>query len=285
MVVPGPNTSRPHDCALCVLATRLLISGICSKFCQAGYGAAFAAFDISAVGEPMASLIRDRIDPRDGPTGRRELNKRDKLLRIKRAARDLFRARGFDETTTREIAERAGVALGTLFTYASNKRDLLFLVGNDALEELAQAAADTIDARLSLIDNLLAAFRPLYDFFGSQPELSKLLLRELVFYDSGEQAERAIGTRMQMIAVASEIVRIASAKREIATPEDPERIGWVIFSVYQAEVRFWLRNDDRDIDRGIERLKRALAVVVAGLGWTAEAGTALPEGKAVGRNR
>ena len=50
-------------------------------------------------------------------TGKRERNKQDKLLRIKAAARDLFISRGYDETTTREIALRAGVGMGTVFTY------------------------------------------------------------------------------------------------------------------------------------------------------------------------
>ena len=54
-----------------------------------------------------------------------------KLRRIKDAARELFIAKGFDDTTTREIAQRASVGIGTLFIYADNKRDLLFLVAND----------------------------------------------------------------------------------------------------------------------------------------------------------
>ena len=39
-------------------------------------------------------------------------NKLDKLRRIKDAAQSLFVAKGFDDTTMREIAVRAGVGLG-----------------------------------------------------------------------------------------------------------------------------------------------------------------------------
>ncbi len=46
----------------------------------------------------------------------------------------MFIAKGFDDTTTREIAQRASVGIGTLFIYADNKRDLLFLVANDELQ-------------------------------------------------------------------------------------------------------------------------------------------------------
>lgn len=197
--------------------------------------------------------------------GKREQNKLDKLRRIKEAARELFLSRGFDDTTTREIARRANVALGTLFTYASNKRDLLFLVGNDALEGLSQPAINNLRPDRALIDNLIAVFRPLYKFFGAHPELSKLLLREFEFYDSGEQAKRAMATRMQMIAAATEAVRIALANGEIVKGDDPPTVGWVIFSIYQAEIRLWLRNERREIGPGIARLKRSLLVVVRGL--------------------
>jgi AcrR family transcriptional regulator len=57
--------------------------------------------------------------------GRRELNKIDKLRRITDAARLTFETRGYDDATIREIARRAKVALGTIFTYAADKRDFL----------------------------------------------------------------------------------------------------------------------------------------------------------------
>ena len=42
-------------------------------------------------------------------SGQREKNKLDKLERIRNATRELFLKKGYDETTTREIALRAGV--------------------------------------------------------------------------------------------------------------------------------------------------------------------------------
>ena len=48
--------------------------------------------------------------------GQRERNKRDKLRRIKAAAWELFLDKGYDATTTREIAVKAGVGLGTVFS-------------------------------------------------------------------------------------------------------------------------------------------------------------------------
>ena len=44
--------------------------------------------------------------------------------RILRAARELFVRRGFEPTTTRELATRSGIAAGTLFNYFPNKETL-----------------------------------------------------------------------------------------------------------------------------------------------------------------
>src|ERR1700687_4948856 len=87
--------------------------------------------------------------------GLRMRNKLDKLRRIKEAARNLFLSKGFDDATMREIAVRAGVGLGTIFLYAKNKRDLLFLTVNDPLKKVTAQAEAAIDPKAPLINNLL----------------------------------------------------------------------------------------------------------------------------------
>lgn len=63
--------------------------------------------------------------------------------KIREAARQLFVERGFEETTTQEIAALAGVAVGSLFQHGSDKDDLLMLVFEPVLTEaLARAAQE-----------------------------------------------------------------------------------------------------------------------------------------------
>jgi AcrR family transcriptional regulator len=66
-----------------------------------------------------------RVPNAPAPRRLRERNKQEKLARIERAARLLFTQKGFERTTTREIAQRARVGAGTLFLYAKDKRELL----------------------------------------------------------------------------------------------------------------------------------------------------------------
>jgi len=64
----------------------------------------------------------------DGMAGNERKTRRAaaRLEQILDAAALLFARRGFHRTTTREIAEAAEVAEGTLYNYFSNKDDLLF---------------------------------------------------------------------------------------------------------------------------------------------------------------
>lgn len=200
------------------------------------------------------------------PTGKRELNKQDKLRRITHAARMLFITNGYDEASTRQIAVKAGVAIGTLFLYAADKRDLLFLVVNDELEEVASKAAASVRSDVPLIENLIAALRPLYEFFGKEPRLSRLTLREMMFYESGLQAKRFIRIRYKMIDLCKEIVRIAQRKNEVRTGNHYRKAGEVIFYVYQIEIRKWLAGARRpDVETGLRDLEDALQIVIAGL--------------------
>ena len=205
------------------------------------------------------------------PLGLRERNKRDKLKRIKDAARMLFIAKGFDDTTTREIAVRAGVGLGTVFVYAENKRDLLFLIINDQLDEVTQTAQAAIDPTASLIDNLLKVAELHYQFFGEQPALSRLALREMIFYESGAQAGRFQNTRQHLIELFGRAVGLAKAQNRITTKESPSFVGWAIFSIFQVELRRWLSSEDLDLDAGLKALERALALFINGLTPTSEA--------------
>lgn len=59
--------------------------------------------------------------------------------RILEAARELFAKNGFDATTTRDIAQQAGIATGTLFNYFPTKEAI---VASQAVEALTAAGAD-----------------------------------------------------------------------------------------------------------------------------------------------
>lgn len=202
--------------------------------------------------------------------GLRARNKLDKLRRIKEAAQTLFVAKGFDETTMREIAVRAGVGLGTLFLYAKDKRDLLFLTINEPLEQITQEAEGVFDPKATLMDNLLAIARLHYGFFGRQPALARLALREMIFYDTGAQAASFQKTRERLIRLFGRTVESAIQSAEIAPSEPPLFAGWTLFCIFQVELRRWLSSDVAHLRVGLSELERAFHMLIVGFGISGE---------------
>lgn len=87
---------------------------------------------------------------------------REKVLE---AARDLFNDTGYDETTIRAIAERAGVSVGSVFTTFASKAEVLSHVMDARLGEL-YAEFDRVVPFLrgSTADRLSSIFAIHYEF-------------------------------------------------------------------------------------------------------------------------
>ncbi|HVA35586.1 MAG TPA: helix-turn-helix domain-containing protein [Stellaceae bacterium] len=199
--------------------------------------------------------------------GLRERSKARKLENIRRAARELFVEKGYDATTTRAIAKRADVGLGTLFTYAADKRDLLFLIFNDELIELTSQAFARENSAPALADRLVAVFHDFYAYFARQPNLARFLLRELTFYTQGLEAHRFQAHRDQIVAGVAALVKRGRADGVVAAVADDALVARAIFDIYTAEVRRWLADDGREpkLAQGLATLRRVLQVLVEGL--------------------
>ena len=221
-----------------------------------------------------------KADVTPAEPGRREQNKLDKAGRIRDAASSLFKKHGYGSATMRQIAQRAHVGLGTLFNYAEDKRDLVFLIFNEELAGLTDAAlaAEDKGPGADMISRLLALYRSHYEYFGSRPELSRILLQELTFYSSGKQAAAFLQTRRRLIAGIEAIVRSAQRDGEITAGEDAQFIARHLFFVYSAAIRWWIAGPRPDVKTGLADLRRLLDLQVNGL--TPAANTGRKRGKA-----
>jgi AcrR family transcriptional regulator len=210
------------------------------------------------------SKARGPSDPK-GTMGLREQNKLEKRQRIRAAAADLFERRGYTAATMRQIAQRAHVGIGTLFNYAEDKRDLVFLIFNDELAALTAAALREPRPDDPLADQVIAVFGLHYRFFANNPVLSRILLQELTFYSNGKQAEAFLRIRQGLIDGIEQLVQAAQRRRRILSREPAAFIARHFFFVYSAAVRSWIVSDRPNPAVGLAELKRLLDLQIAGL--------------------
>ncbi|NQW91237.1 TetR/AcrR family transcriptional regulator [Curtobacterium sp. VKM Ac-2861] len=121
--------------------------------------------------------------------GRRERAKTDKRDRIMRAAREMFAERGVSGVTTQQVADRADVAIGTLYLYAATKAELLIMVQNDKFADAVEqglAAPEPVGQTC----RVMAVLMPVVQCVREQVENGRTYLHELVFGDPDEPHRR-----------------------------------------------------------------------------------------------
>jgi AcrR family transcriptional regulator len=74
--------------------------------------------------------------------------------RIVESACNLFKTQGFEQATTREIAQQAGIAAGTLFNYFPAKEDILMALASEAFARAGEEFAKQRRPEASLEENL-----------------------------------------------------------------------------------------------------------------------------------
>jgi AcrR family transcriptional regulator len=191
--------------------------------------------------------------------GRRETKKEQTKLRILEAALQLFRERGLEATTTKEISRKAGIAEGTLFNYFETKEDLaLYFFQKETDDLIAWFRAEKRLQKAALPEKLFAIIHrqleylePYEEFIGAvfsrslQPasSLSPLSL------DSQE-------LRLKYLRFIRDILAEAGARREIP------RVGglgaYAVGLFYLGIVAFWLQDRSRGKQRTLALLDRAL---------------------------
>jgi AcrR family transcriptional regulator len=210
----------------------------------------------------------DRIDSAAGEKaamGRRAQNKQDKLDRIRRAAQRLFSEQGYDDATLRQVASLAGVGFGTIFAYAQDKRDLLFLLFAEDISRLSTEPFQTVDPTQPFIDQLLHVFGGNYKLFARDPALARILLREITFVMFSPSRRNHLPDRSLIVAGLERLVARAQAEGRIGTRWPPALVGLTLYSTYSGAVRAWLRSAEPAASDGVALLRDMLLMQLTGL--------------------
>lgn len=179
-------------------------------------------------------MLENTIGKNAAAPSRRERNKLEKRARIVAAARDLFERNGFVETTTQQIAAAADIGSGTLFLYADSKEDLLVMVFHDEMLETVQRIFAEPPAGETMTERLMAAFNQMADYHARDPELARLLLKELVV--PGSPARRSDIDEL-MDAIFDGIAQMIGIESRVSNPALVARSA---FALYYFALISWL---------------------------------------------
>jgi len=195
---------------------------------------------------------------------RRERNKLEKLARIEKAARALFARRGFEATTTRAIAARADIGIGTLFLYFAKKEDLLVHLFQRDIAPVVEEIFATLPAAAPLASQLLHAFDRLYAYYERDPALSRVFVKELLFLDPVRRTRVADFTR-EFLRRLADLVVAARRRGALGPGAAPLDVAYAAFGLYCFTLINWLGGLLPDRAAARQRLRASLAALLTGL--------------------
>jgi len=209
-----------------------------------------------------------KAQPRRGTRDRTRMEKR---ARIREAAREVFRLRGYSGATTREICEKADVSNGTLFRHAADKRELLLLIINDDLDGFHLKIREGLNAlpkRSSLVDKVVAFYAPRYRYFSGAPEISRPFVKEAFNFmginpgDAGPESKHQRNRRAQIVEALSDLLQEEYKSRSCDL--NPGLAADLIHSIYLSASREWLESEIINETEGVERLRKLLELAADG---------------------
>jgi AcrR family transcriptional regulator len=107
--------------------------------------------------------------------------------RILQAARERFRAAGYDTTTLQAVADQADVAVGTVVAHFPDKPSLVAAAFHADLDATIARAWQRAGEHAELIDRLVALASELYTFYAADRPLYRRMFQESLFL-AGEGA-------------------------------------------------------------------------------------------------
>lgn len=175
------------------------------------------------------------------------------------AAEPIFARRGVEGARMEEIAEAAGLSLGTVYAVFRGKAEIVDALHEARLRDMLAAAEESSRMRGGPLELLLAAVRAYVGYFLAHPEYLRMYLAEGTSW--GVRA--AIATHPRRTAAWSEgidrLARLfeAGMRAGVFVAGDADQAARVMIAVQQVQLADWLEG-------GMRRDPRALVAEIGG---------------------
>ena len=181
------------------------------------------------------------------------------LRKLLDAAATEFADKGFHEASVSGITRRAGVALGTFYTYYDSKDAIFRALVSDMSAGVGRAAREALDPGMGALEVERVALRAFLAFAAEHKEIYRIIDEaEFVDPESYRTHYETIGARIE-----DRLQRGGESgefKRGLGAPEAWALMGMNVFLGLRYVI--WAREGDPDSD---EIAKRANALLASGI--------------------
>jgi AcrR family transcriptional regulator len=209
-----------------------------------------------------APATKRQLSSKRRPASRAE-NKKAIKERIVKAALTLFQTRGFDETTTKAIARKAGIAEGTVFNYFKSKDDIALHFFEQEVDQAMAAVRDNphlkkapLEEKLfTLVHSQLEYLAPYERFIGSA-----LIHALKPSSPLGPFSHRAMELRHRYLRFVEELIEESIPKKRNPLGFLAPEVFWIY---YMGALLFWLYDTSEGKQHTLAFLDRSLSMGAA----------------------
>ena len=185
----------------------------------------------------------------------------DTRRKIYEAAMDLFREKGFNETTMRDIASKAGVALGGAYYYYSSKDAIVLAFYDEMQQALDQPVLEALAGQVKLKDRIRCVLEKRLELLAPNRKFCAAL------FPHAPDAADPLSPFSQETRVirdsAIEHMRLAAEGSDAKIPPDLKpRLPYLLWLYQMALIMFWLYDRSPNQERTQKLLDRSLSLLV-----------------------
>jgi len=184
--------------------------------------------------------------------------------RIQRAARELFREHGFDGTTLRAIASRAGMGASSIYRHVRSKEELLVseLV---ALQEEAWQRFRAADDRRAPTQERVAHFLEIqHELFAADRDFTLIALRATT-RPQARVARQVLALHDRTIGLLAEILQMGRMQRDLDREIDVLEAARTLFHITQGARIPWV-NGLVSADASLASIRTGVELLFRGIG-------------------
>src|SRR2546421_1291919 len=178
--------------------------------------------------------------------GRRVRNKEQIRKRIIAAALSLFQTKGFEATTTKAIARKAGIAEGTVFNYFKTKEDIALHFFEQEVDQAIVAARENRSLRkASLEEKLFALVHSQLEYLAPYERFIGSALIHALKPTSplGPFIHRAQWLRHRFLAFVEELIEESIPKKQNSLGFLAPEVFWIY---YMGALLYWLYDSSEE---------------------------------------
>jgi AcrR family transcriptional regulator len=185
--------------------------------------------------------------------------------RLITAAEQVFAEVGFEGARMKDIANSAGLAMGTVYGVFASKDDVFAAIHDERAGALFERVASLIEAEMNPLDTILAGVAETVRFFCAHPDYLRMHLHAGVGWSTDAQpTARQSEAWQEGVAMLSEV--FAEGKRQgLLAPGDPTDDARIALAMHQVLLGSYLSASPQpSVDSVVadlqERVRRAFAV-------------------------